>query len=110
MLQLSLGVMFAYWGLVGICPENWPRRWPPRVPPPPPPWWSKLVGLAAGVASGWAFTGAAGIGGSSPAPMLEFAATGAFALAGAYAARSIAARAVPVTESEVGIDSAAAFR
>ena len=112
MLQQQLPIVVpvasavGFWLLVGICPDNWPRRWPPKGPPPPP-WGSKVLGAVAGVASGWIFTGASGIGVSS---ILELAATGVFAFAGAYAARSIAAGLVGAPASEVEMEGAAAFR
>lgn len=46
--------MFALWMLVGWCgtpPKPWP--WPPD--PDPDPWLRKILGLAGGVAGGWAF-------------------------------------------------------
>ena len=101
----------AYWALVGICPENWPIRWPPPPPPrgPRPPWplgspgpyppppWSRFLRVGAAVLGGFVLTSAtAGAGLQSGSPVLDFAATGAFALASAVGARAVAAQFAPV--------------
>jgi hypothetical protein len=119
-----VGAFIAYWALVGICPDNWPFNWPPRrrpprVPPgvrgplgpgPMPPPWARVLGAAAGVAGGFVFTGVAGAGLVSSAPILDFAATGVFALAGAVGARALAAQFSPEPEVSMEVEGAAAFR
>jgi hypothetical protein len=55
--------LVALWALVGWCGSE-PRRIriPPGVvgppPPDPEPWWlvSRIIGLAAGIVGGWAYT------------------------------------------------------
>jgi hypothetical protein len=120
----SLVAFLAFWALVGICPENWPRRWPPPpIPDPgprpdplgpgprPPPLWAKFVGIGGAILAGFAFAGAAPAGvGTSPS--VDFALTGIFALAGAFGAREVAGRLAPAAapQAVTGLQTPGTFR
>lgn len=100
----------AFWILVGICPDWWPFPKGPGPWPPPPPWLRAVAALAA-VVGGATFTSLAGGGAvQSTAPILEFAATGAFALVSAVAARVVVGQFAAAPQGAAALEGGAAFR